>query len=357
MYDNTQKISVKPELKGFFTVYLLSAIPGIISSFLWMILLIIIVFGAIAGIGSTKNQSNTSNNPLSYTVTAGLDKPSDSKVLIYDLSGAITSGEGSTANTSGIFLDRVTSDFKKIKEDKSIKNVVFRFNSPGGEVYASQMLGDQIRNLMETKGIATGVFYYDQIAASGALLATYKVPNYIIGNQYGETGSIGVRMSLPNFEKLADNIGYKETVIKAGENKDIGNSLRQIKPEEQAYFQKMVDRTYDDFVNIVALGRKMDVPKVKALANGFVYFNNDAVTNGLIDKVGTLDESVAKAALDVNIANYQTVKIESPKSLLQNLGVQANLGNVLGLSSSTIDKINQSTATKSGIMYGIDERF
>jgi protease IV len=357
MYDNTQKISVKPELKGFFTVYLLSAIPGIISSFLWMLLLVVIVFGAIAGLGATKNTSSPDSIPLNYTVTAGADKSSDSKILIYDLTGAISSGAGTAGVTDGIYLDKVTSDFKKIKDDKTIKNVVFRFNSPGGEVYASQMLGDQIRGLMESKGIATGVFYYDQIAASGALLATYKVPNYVIGNQYGETGSIGVRMSLPNFEKLADNIGYKETVIKAGDNKDIGNPLRATKPEELAYFQKMVDRTYDEFVNIVALGRKMDVPKVKTLANGFVFFNNDAVTNGLIDKVGTLDESVVKAALDVNVASYQTVKIESTKTLLQNLGVSTNLGNMLGLSNNAIDKINQGAGNKSGVMYGMDERY
>ena len=355
MYEQNQKITVKPELKGFFAVYLLSAIPGIVSSFLWMLLLIIIVFGSIAGLGNANKQAG--NTPLSYTVTAGQDKPADNKILIYDLSGAISSGTGTSNVGDGIYLDKVTSDFKKIKEDKTIKNVVFRFNSPGGEVYASQMLGDQIRGLMQAKGIATGVFYFDQIAASGALLATYKVPNYIIGNLYGETGSIGVRMSLPNFEKLADNIGYKETIIKAGENKDIGNPLRQTKPEELAYFQKMVDRTYDDFINIVALGRKMDVPKVKALANGFVYFNNDAVTSGLIDKVGTMDEAVIKASLDVNVANYQTVKVESVKSLLQNLGVESNLGNMLGLSNQALDKINSTAKTKSGVMYGLDERY
>jgi protease IV len=360
MYDTNQKITVKPELKGFFIVYLISAIPGIISSFLWLIVIALLVIGSFGAIGASKNTGNSASGmdtaPLSLSTTASKGSDTDSKILVYELNGAIQSGSASGVNSkTGIYTDSVSADFKKIKEDKTIKNIVFKFNSPGGEVFASQILGNEIKDLMANKNVNTGTFYFDQLAASGALLATYKNPNYVFANPYGETGSIGVRLELANLEKLADNIGYKQVVIKAGENKDLGNPFRTAKPEELAYFQKMVDSTYAEFTNTVAVGRKLDLEKVKGLANGFVYFNDEAKNNGLIDELASIDKAVEKAASESNITSYKTVKIQKTPSILEGLGIGASVSSLLGISQTTIDKLNSTTSLKAGTVYAIDE--
>jgi protease IV len=354
MFEQNQKITVKPELKGFFWLYFLSVIPNFLMSLLWILLLILLIVGAIAGAGGA-GKSNNSINALAFEDITKVDG-TDDKILVYDLEGAIQSGGSNVTNTqakSGIYTDIIEKDFKKIAEDKSIKNVVFKFNSPGGEVFASEILGDQIAILMKAKGVETGTFYYDSLAASGALLATYKNKNYVVASPYGETGSIGVRLELPNFQKLADNVGYKTTIIKAGENKDIGNPLRDPKPEELAYFQKMVDKTYDNFTMTVAKGRRIDLAKVKGLANGFVYFNDEAKGYGLVDEVGTLETAIKKAG--ENLGKYSTVRIKKESSIFESFGIQSNIQKMIGIDSTALDKLNKVTSLKSGSLYAIDE--
>lgn len=332
-------IKVTPKANNFFILYLLSVLPNFFWTIFWIVVLIFFVIAAVVG-----PTVETSYDIINNT-------GSKNNILIYDLSGAISSGSNPTIGGEGIYIDDVKEDFELIKNDSSIKNIVFNFNSPGGEVYASEVLGDLIDDLLKSKNINQGIFYFDSISASGALLATYKVKNnYVFGSKYGQTGSIGVRLSLPNVEKLADNIGYKEIVVKSGENKDIGSLFRQPTEVELSYFQGQVDRTYDEFITVVANGRNIEKDKVKEIANGFVYFNDEAKEFKLIDEISiNVDEAVKKAGS--NIDTYNTIRFKQDQSFLRSIGVNTNMSNIFGNQIPSLT----SPSLKKGVLYMIDE--
>jgi protease IV len=353
--NDTQTIIVKPKLAGFFWVYFLTSIPGLITSILGIILMIALIVGVSKGAGNIDKEMSKNSNPLSFKTLQESNAPTSNKILVYNLEGAITSAKNlGSSSGNQINIHQVKEDFTKIKLDNNIRNVVFRFDSPGGEVYASEILGDLIQDLLNNKGQKEGVFYYDSLAASGALLATNKVKNYVIGSKYGETGSIGVRLGLPNYAKLADNIGYKETVIKAGDNKDIGNPLREITSEEQTYFQKTVDKIYNEFLNTMAKGRSKTVEQIKPLANGFVYFNDEAKNYGLIDEVGELSNAYTKASSNAGLKDYVVEEINPSKPFIQELFGDNLLGNLTGLNKIS-NAANRLTELKPGVTYMIDE--
>ena len=345
-------------LGGFWWTYFLFGLPGFLSGLVILLLLTIVLLGSIF---ATKNNPEISEN--SSFVLKKLKQSSNSNgVLIYDLRGAIMTGGKNSSNVDkfgGIYTDFVAQDFDQIKKNANIKNVVFRLNTPGGEVFASELLGDLIGDLLRSKQQQQAIFYFDQVVASGGLWASFKNPNYVVASPYGETGSIGVRTSLPNLSKLADNIGYKELVIKSGANKDYGNPLREPLPEEVAFVQKQVNNSYDKFVGIVATGRKIEIAKVRDFANGFVYENSIAKNYGLIDELGSIDISIKKAAANSGLGdNYTVWEIENVpnplKELLGGIGANTQIGQTLATANQTLQKISKFNL-KNGTMYAIDE--
>ncbi len=355
--ESPQVIEIKPKLGGFLWSYIIFSIPGFLGGIVWMLVAFVVLIGALAGISSVdKSNGNESESKIKYEAVAGFDgsnqNDSQNKVLIYDLSGPITYDSSLDSTSEGINVKKVKKDFETIKKDASIKNVVFRFNTPGGEVFASEILGDLIKDLSVTKAPnQNAIFYFDQIVASGGLLATYKTPNYVVGSPYGSTGSIGVIMHLPNYKDLADKIGYRETVIKSATSKDIGNPLRDISESEKGYFQEQLDVMYNSFKTIVGKGRKLDASKVDALASGLVWLNADAKTKGLVDEIGEVDSAVKVAAKNVNLENYKVVEIKKDenffKTLLSGQTLIPNLG--------ALNQVNKQFNFKSGLVYAVDD--
>ena len=345
-------------LGGFWWTYFLFGIPGFLSGLVILLILIIALFGSIFGQKGGKEATENDN----LTLKKIKESSNSGGILVYDLRGAITTGGKNSTNidkTSGIYTDFVAQDFDQIKKNTNIKNVVFRLNTPGGEVFASELLGDLIGDLLRSKQQQQAIFYFDQIVASGGLWASFKNPNYVVASPYGETGSIGVRISLPNLSKLADNIGYKELIIKSGTNKDYGNPLREPLPEEVTFIQKQVNSSYDKFVGIVASGRKIDIAKVKDFANGFVYENSIAKNYGLIDELGSIDLSIKKAAGNAGLGdNYTVWEIETVpnaiRELLGGIGANTQIGQTLAITGQTLQKINK-FSLKNGTIYAIEE--
>jgi protease IV len=348
----TQKVEITPKLNNFFWLYLLNSIPKILISILVILLILLILISFIVG---ASIDSATSENLVFKKIE---DNKSQNNVLVYNLNGAIQSGRNSEiSSNSGIFLDDVKEDFVKIGNDASIKNIVFKFNSPGGEVFASEELGDEITNLLKKKNIKEGIFYFDSIAASGALFASYKVPNnYIFASKYGETGSIGVRLEIPNITKLADNVGYKQIVIKSGNSKDIGSPFREPTSEEYAYIQGQINQVYNRFVDIVATGRESTKEQILPIANGYTYFNDKAKDLKLVDELSENINSAIKKA-GSNLENYNVIEIEKPKSFLESLGVKYGINNNFYLSPTANITNSVNTKIKKGVFYAIDERF
>jgi protease IV len=340
---------IKPKLGGFLFSYILFSLPGFIVGIIWLLVSIVFLIGAMAGFGSSGSASGIDQSLEIATYREGKSKEG---VLIYELNGPITSGNLSeSSNQVEINTTKVAQDFKKIKEDPNIKNIVFKVNTPGGELYASEILGDLILDLQNSKSKTTPIFYFDQLSASGGLWSSYKTGGYVFGSPYGETGSIGVFMSLPNYKGIADKIGYSETVIKSSSAKDLGNPFREITKEEKEYLQKRLDEYTARFKAIVANGRKMDLAKVEELATGLTFPNKEALQKGLVDEVGDIEKAIFKAASEGQLsADYTVYKTERKPGIFSQLFQGKTFQNLLGL-----PQIDANFKLQPGHAYAIDE--
>ena len=301
-----ETIQVRPKMPGFFLVYVLTTLPGIFISFLVIVFLIV----AIAGAASSFEQTADTGDLI---LTTKSDASGDDAILIYDLEGTIYSGD-TFSRSNGIYVDLVADEIEDIKNNSDIKGVVVRLNTPGGTVVGSQKLGDLFVDLFRSKD-QDPVFYYDELVASGGVWASQAVgKNTVYASPYGQTGSIGVVLSLPNLSGLAEKVGYSETVFKSSASKDFGNPLREVSEDERAFIQGQVDDTYDEFVDVVATGRELSRDKVIESANGFVYMNDEAKEFGLVDELGDVNKAVEKVAQIKGLKDYDVLTVEAPSS-------------------------------------------
>jgi protease IV len=194
---------------------------------------------------------------------------------------------------SGLIADSepVIESLKKFGKDDSVKAIVLRINSPGGGVGPSQEIYEEVRKLRSKKPVLSSL---GALAASGGYYiacATQKV----FANPGTVTGSIGVIMPFMNVRELVEKIGIKGMTVKSGEFKDIGSPLRDMRPEERALLQGVVDNVHLQFVDAVAQGRGLRPEDVKKIADGRVFTGEQAKALGLVDVLGNLEDAVAEA--------------------------------------------------------------
>lgn len=178
------------------------------------------------------------------------------------------------------------------KDNSSIKAVVLRIDSPGGAVGPTQEIYAEIIKLKKIKPIVVSM---GSVAASGGYYISAPT-NIIYANPGTITGSIGVLMKLANFQVLLDKIGIKSLVVKSGEFKDSGSPVRPITEREKKVMQSIIDNMHNQFVLAVANGRKIQVDKVREIADGRIFTGEQAQLIKLVDKLGNLQDAIAEAA-------------------------------------------------------------
>ena len=176
--------------------------------------------------------------------------------------------------------------------DSENKGMILYVDSPGGSVYASDELYLKIKEYQ--KKTKRPVYSSMQsMAASGGYYVSAGCDK-IIANRNCWTGSIGVTLgTMYDVSELLDNLGIKTQTITSGANKAMGSSVEPMTKEQKQIYQSMVDEAYEQFTEIVAEGRNMSLSKVKKLADGRIYTAKQAKKNGLIDKIGTFEETVS----------------------------------------------------------------
>ncbi|MBN1466784.1 signal peptide peptidase SppA [candidate division KSB1 bacterium] len=203
------------------------------------------------------------------------------KVAVVELNGIIASSR------------EVVAQFKRYEKDKSIKAIVFRINSPGGGVAASQEIYEQVRRVRDSgKPVVASM---GSVAASGGYYVALGADS-IMANPATTTGSIGVLAEFPNYSKLMEKIGIQVTTIKSGQYKDTGNPYRDITPADREYLQAWIDDGYDQFITAVADERGLLKEEVRRLADGRVYSGRQAYELSLIDSLGTFEDAIQLAA-------------------------------------------------------------
>lgn len=189
--------------------------------------------------------------------------------------------------------EKPIEQLKKFREDKSIKAIILRINSPGGGVAASQEIYDEVKRTRESgKPIVVSM---GSIAASGGYYIACG-SSLIVANPGSLTGSIGVVMQLTNFKDLAEKLGIKHTTIKSGDLKDSGNPFRDVNKRDSMYFQEIIDNTFGQFSEVVARERKLDRDTLLKYANGRVFTGLQAKEFGLIDSLGTFEDAIRIAS-------------------------------------------------------------
>jgi protease-4 len=261
---------------------------------------------------------------LSVIAIAFFDSNKDlaaNKIAVIYIDGVIVGGRGQASfigDNGG--TDAIIKQIRTAREDKGVKAVVIRINSPGGSAPASQEVGEEVLKLKES-GKPVVVSMADIAASGGYWIAACS--DKIYANPSTLTGSIGVYVPYANLEELYKKIGLKQEKIKSGPHKDILSPDRDMSGEERAIIQSMVDDIYDQFLEVVVLGRNMEYEKVKVLADGRIFTGRQAKEAGLVDALGNMYDAIDDAAKMAGIQGKPQI-IEygktSPLSVL--LGVQ-----------------------------------
>jgi protease-4 len=266
------------------------------------------------------------------------------KVAVISLSGPIQSESSSFLfGGSVITPESVQGELNKAKSDPAVKAIVLQINSPGGSVAASQ----EIVNMLDEVKVPIVVSMSDLAASGGYYISAGA--DKIVALPGTLTGSIGVISEMPNLKGLFDKLGINMQVFKAGKHKDMYAGFRELTPEEQTIMQDMTDQLYNQFIQVVAKGRKLSEDKVRELATGQLYTGIQAKELGLVDELGGVDAAI-KAAADLAGISQPEVEYYKPQtpSLLDSLlgmGWQKLSSIVQPLSLSAQDVILLDTLT------------
>ncbi|MCI0455435.1 MAG: signal peptide peptidase SppA [Gemmataceae bacterium] len=240
------------------------------------------------------------------TVTCAKRWRCKDKVALIDVDGMILNARssgllGSGDNPVSLFRERLEA----AANDKRVKAVVLRLNSPGGAVTASDIMYNDLLSFRRNTGKPVVACMMD-VAASGAYYLAMACDS-VYAHPTTVTGSIGVIMNLYNAAGLATKIGISSNPIKSGPIKDLGNPLRDMTDAERAVLQGMVDNFYAQFVQVVAQGRRMREDQVRHLADGRVYTGVQAKEFGLVDEVGYLEDAVSEAMARAGVEDATVV--------------------------------------------------
>lgn len=178
---------------------------------------------------------------------------------------------------------------RKVERDPSVAGVLLRVDSPGGGAAASQELYNALAALAQKKPVAVSM---GSLAASGGLMVS-MAGTRVFANASTVTGSIGVRMDIPQLQGLMGKIGVGQETITTAPFKDAGSYMRPLSPDQREYFKKVLDDMHQQFVDIVAQGRHMEHGRAAALANGKIFTGREAVQLGLVDELGGQESALA----------------------------------------------------------------
>lgn len=192
---------------------------------------------------------------------------------------------------------------RKIERNPRIKGVLLRVDSPGGGAAASQEVYDALANLARTRPVAVSM---GSMAASGGLMIS-MAGQRIFANPSTVTGSIGVRMDIPQLQGLMDKIGVGQETLVTAPYKDAGSYLRPLTPEQRAYFKNVLDHMHAQFVDIVAQGRNMPREEAARLASGKIFTGQEAQKLGLVDALGGQDAAHRWLAQQTNVPMERTL--------------------------------------------------
>jgi protease-4 len=257
---------------------------------------VLLVLGiAILGVGALLIFFASMVKAMDLDAGAGSLNFGDNAIAVIDVSGVITDAD----------TDKIDKQLEKYGNNSSIKAIILHIDSPGGGAAASQEIYHEVLRVREQKHKKV-VASVESVGASGAYYIA-SACDKIYANPASVVGSIGVIMEWTNYGDLMKWAKLKPVVISHGELKDAGDPTRDMTPQEQAYFQSLVDNMYGQFVHDVAVGRHTTDEKIAPLATGQVWTGQQSQPLGLIDAQGGFRMALMDTARSVGISGEPNV--------------------------------------------------
>ena len=258
-----------------------------------------------------------------------LDK-SGNIIAVYYAYGGI---DDTTSPEEGINSEKVISDLRKLREDETVKAVVFRVNSPGGSAYGSEQIWREVVLLKEKKPVIVSMGDY---AASGGYYISCAA-DCIVADPTTLTGSIGIFGMFPNMEGLlTDKLGLHFDMVKTNPFADMGDITRPFNAAEKEAMQNYINNGYKLFVKRCADGRGMSVEDIQKVAEGRVWTGATAKELGLVDELGGLDKALEIAAQKAGVEAYSTISYPSQEGFFSALMNQGKENYIQGKISETL---------------------
>ena len=204
----------------------------------------------------------------------------------------------------------IVNQVKKFRQDKRIRGIVLRIDSPGGSVGPSQEIYDEVLKTRESgKTIYASM---GSMAASGGYYIA-SAAEKIFANPGTLTGSIGVIMAFTNAKGLMEKIGLQPKIIKAGKYKDIGSPARDMTKKERNLLQSVVDDVHQQFIEAIASGRGISIEEVTTIADGRIFTGRQANALNLVDELGGLQATIDQLSEKVGIIGSPKIVNEKPR--------------------------------------------
>lgn len=246
-----------------------------------------------------------------YAKAADFRQTGSDRIAVIYADGDISGGNETDEQ---IGSDAYRNLIRKLRLDNSVKAIVLRVNSPGGSALASDVIWREISLTREKKPVIVSM---GDVAASGGYYISCNADS-VFTNENTITGSIGVFSIVPNLEKFFQNkLGVGFDRVKTAPFADMGSVDRSLTDVEKRFFQNSVDSIYTTFKSRVAAGRKMKIDAVDSIAQGRVWTGSRAISVGLADRIGTLQDAINCAARMSKLGSYSIREYPEKKTLLE----------------------------------------
>jgi len=255
--------------------------------------------------------------------------PSRDYIAVLYIQGAITRNNfDSWGSPFGYQHYWTLEQIDRLIHDPNNRGLVLYVDSPGGGVYESDALYHKIKEYQWATGRPVYVSM-SSMAASGAYYISTPADR-IYANRNCWTGSIGVTIgTIIDISEFLSNHGVRTTTIVSGNNKAMGSSFDPLTQDQSDILQSLVDEAYEQFINIIAYERNMDIARVREIADGRIYTASQALELGLIDAIGTLPDAIESMRQSNDLWHAEIVDIQHiHRSLFANLFGGINVGGI-----------------------------
>lgn len=290
-------------------------------------LLTIIMLAVLVGLFVMVLAGDWSTGSVSENI---LREGNGGKIAVIRIDGVITesSGSGELIAVDGTAANLINNQLDKALYDESVEGVLIKMNSPGGEVVASDLIYRKVREVSAEKPVVT---WMSGMGASGGYMIAAG-SDVIIAHPAAITGSIGVILEATSLEGLYEKLGIESRIFKTGEFKD-DSGIFDEDPSGEAdmIYQQLIDESYEYFVSIVAESRGMEIETVRELADGRIYSGSQAVSNGLVDDVGDMDDAITALETRIGSSGLSVVEYSTGGFLSSFYEYQSIIASKLGL--------------------------